>query len=33
MIGGFIIGNQTTDVLVRAIRPTLANFGVSGALG
>ncbi len=32
MIGGFIIGNQTTDVLVRAIRPTLANFGVSGAL-
>ena len=32
MIGGFIIGNQTTDVLVRAIGPSLADFGVSGAL-
>ncbi len=32
MIGGFIIGNQTSEVLVRAIGPTLADFGVSDAL-
>jgi T5SS/PEP-CTERM-associated repeat protein len=32
MIGGFIVGNQTSQVLVRAIGPSLAAFGVSGAL-
>jgi len=33
MIGGFIIGgDQTTKVIVRAIGPSLANFGVAGAL-
>jgi hypothetical protein len=33
MIGGFIIGgNQTTNVAVRAIGPSLATFGVGGAL-
>ena len=33
MIGGFIIGNQTSQVLVRGIGPSLTPFGVSGALG
>ncbi|MFN2541598.1 MAG: choice-of-anchor R domain-containing protein [Chthoniobacterales bacterium] len=28
MIGGFIIGNQTTKVVVRAIGPSLSAFGV-----
>jgi hypothetical protein len=28
MIGGFIVGNQTTKVVVRAIGPSLAPFGV-----
>jgi photosystem II stability/assembly factor-like uncharacterized protein len=28
MIGGFIIGNQTTRVVVRAIGPSLGQFGV-----
>ena len=28
MIGGFIIGNQTTKVVVRAIGPSLGAFGV-----
>ena len=28
MIGGFIIGNQTTKVVVRAIGPSLGGFGV-----
>jgi hypothetical protein len=33
MIGGFIIGgDQPTNVVVRAIGPSLANFGVGGAL-
>ncbi len=32
MIGGFIIGNQTTGVLVRGIGPSLAAVGVSGVL-
>jgi hypothetical protein len=32
MIGGFIIGNQTSQVLVRAIGPSLSAVGVSGAL-
>ncbi|MBA3544720.1 MAG: hypothetical protein H0T83_09825 [Chthoniobacterales bacterium] len=32
MIGGFIIGNQTTQVLVRGIGPSLAVAGVSGVL-
>jgi T5SS/PEP-CTERM-associated repeat protein len=32
MIGGFIIGNQTSQVLVRGIGPSLAAVGVSGAL-
>ena len=32
MIGGFIIGNQTSEVLVRAIGPSLAPFGISNAL-
>jgi hypothetical protein len=32
MIGGFIISGQNTRVLVRAIGPSLSNFGVGGAL-
>ena len=32
MIGGFIIGNQTSEVLVRGIGPSLAPFGISNAL-
>ena len=32
MIGGFIIGNQTSQVLVRAIGPSLTAFGISNAL-
>jgi hypothetical protein len=32
MIGGFIAGNGVTKVIVRAIGPTLSNFGISGAL-
>jgi len=33
MIGGFILGgDQTTNVVVRAIGPSLANVGVPGAL-
>ena len=31
MIGGFIIGNQTSEVLVRGIGPSLTPFGVNGA--
>lgn len=32
MIGGFIVGNQTTKVILRAIGPSLAGAGVSNAL-
>lgn len=32
LIGGFIIGNQTTKVIARAIGPSLADAGVTGAL-
>ena len=32
MIGGFIIGNQTVRVVVRAIGPSLTNVGVPDAL-
>jgi hypothetical protein len=32
MIGGFIIGNHLTTVLVRAIGPSLSNFGISNFL-
>ncbi len=34
MIGGFILGGDTgnSDVLIRAIGPTLTDFGVAGAL-
>src|SRR6202030_3441151 len=33
MIGGFIVGgNQQTSIVVRGIGPSLANFGVTGAL-
>jgi hypothetical protein len=33
MIGGFILGgDQVTSVVVRAIGPSLSNFGVNGAL-
>ena len=33
MIGGFIVGgDQPTNVVVRAIGPSLANYGVAGAL-
>ena len=32
MIGGFILGGGTADVLVRAIGPSLTSFGVAGAL-
>jgi hypothetical protein len=31
MIGGFIISGATTNVIVRAIGPSLKNFGVSNA--
>jgi hypothetical protein len=33
MIGGFIVGGgQPTNVIVRALGPTLTDFGVGGAL-
>jgi hypothetical protein len=32
MIGGFIAGNQATPVIVRAIGPSLTQFGVANAL-
>jgi uncharacterized delta-60 repeat protein len=32
MIGGFIIGNRTIQVIVRAIGPSLTAFGVANAL-
>jgi hypothetical protein len=32
MIGGFIIGNQTSEVLVRGIGPSLIPFGIGDAL-
>ena len=32
MIGGFIVGNQTSEVLVRGIGPSLTALGVNGAL-
>jgi hypothetical protein len=33
MIGGFIVGgDQSIDVIVRALGPTLTDFGVAGAL-
>jgi len=34
MIGGFITegGNGSTEVIVRALGPTLSNFGVANAL-
>ena len=34
MIGGFILGNGagTTNILIRALGPSLANSGVSGVL-
>ncbi|HEX4667488.1 MAG TPA: hypothetical protein VH207_12890, partial [Chthoniobacterales bacterium] len=32
MIGGFIIGNQISEVLVRGIGPSLAPFGIDNAL-
>jgi len=34
MIGGFITegGNGSTEVVVRALGPTLSNFGVANAL-
>jgi hypothetical protein len=34
MIGGFVLGgaNENTRVLVRAIGPSLAKFGINGAL-
>jgi len=32
LIGGFIAGNGITKVVVRAIGPSLTNFGVQGAL-
>jgi len=33
MIGGFIVGgNESTNVLIRALGPTLTDFGVAGAL-
>ncbi|HZE13770.1 MAG TPA: DVUA0089 family protein, partial [Chthoniobacterales bacterium] len=31
MIGGFIISGATTNVIVRAIGPSLTNFGVTNA--
>ena len=32
MIGGFILGGGTAEVIVRAIGPSLTDFGVAGAL-
>ncbi|MBA2434044.1 MAG: hypothetical protein M3480_04095 [Verrucomicrobiota bacterium] len=32
MIGGVIVGGGSSQVLVRAIGPALADFGVSGSL-
>ena len=32
MIGGFILGGGTAEVIVRAIGPSLTAFGVAGAL-
>ena len=32
MIGGFILGGETSNIALRAIGPSLANSGVSGAL-
>lgn len=32
MIGGFILGNQTTEVLVRGIGPSLAEHGINAPL-
>ncbi|MEO7724033.1 MAG: hypothetical protein ABIU29_04995 [Chthoniobacterales bacterium] len=34
MIGGFILGGETgtSSVLIRAIGPTLTDFGIAGAL-
>jgi autotransporter-associated beta strand protein len=32
MIGGFIAGNQATPVIIRAIGPSLSQFGVANAL-
>lgn len=32
MIGGFVISGGTRRVVIRSLGPTLANFGVSGAL-
>ena len=32
MIGGLIVGNQTSEVLVRGIGPSLAPFGIDNAL-
>ena len=33
MIGGFVVGgDQPTNVIVRALGPTLTDFGVTGAL-
>lgn len=32
MIGGFIVGNQTSEVLVRGIGPSLAGAGIGNAL-
>ena len=32
MIGGFILGGGTAEVIVRAIGPSLTGFGVAGAL-
>ena len=34
LIAGFIVsGSGSTDVLIRALGPTLGQFGVTGALG
>jgi sugar lactone lactonase YvrE len=32
MIGGFIVGNNGAEVIVRALGPSLSQFGISGAL-
>src|SRR5262249_49144640 len=32
LIGGFIVGNGVTKVIVRAIGPSLGSVGISGAL-
>ena len=32
MIGGFIIGGNGAEVVIRAIGPSLTQFGISGAL-